>query len=91
MRKLSPLRSGAFRFSLMVTGIFVVGAMALLFLADRAVDGYASEVARDSVAADVAELSDEDRASDRATGGERSLMSLASAAGHRLLVRGPER
>jgi len=65
MRRPSPLRSGAFRFALMVAGVFAVGTTALLFTADRAVNRYASEVARDSVAAETAVLRDEDSASGR--------------------------
>jgi hypothetical protein len=62
MRRLSPLRSGAFRFALMVAAIFTVGAAALLFMVEQSVSRYASEVARDSVAAEVAVLRGESRA-----------------------------
>ncbi len=65
MLRLSPLRSGAFRFALMVAAVFAVGAAALVLVAERAVSRYATEVASDGVAAEVAVLRDEDKISDR--------------------------
>ena len=66
MRRINALRSGAFRFALLIALVFAVGSGALLFVVDRAVQRYASEVAADGVAAEVAVLVDEDRASGRA-------------------------
>lgn len=66
MRRINALRSGAFRFALLIALVFAVGSGALLLVVDRAVQQYASEVAADSVAAEVAVLVDEDRASGRA-------------------------
>lgn len=66
MRMLRPLRSGAFRFALVVATLFAVGTTALLVIAGRIVTNYATEVARDSVTAEVAVLSDEDRESSQA-------------------------
>ena len=65
MVRLSPLRSGAFRFALLMALIFAAGSAALLAVVDHAVSHYASEVATDTVAAEVAVLADEDRASGR--------------------------
>lgn len=65
MWRLSPLRSGAFRFALMVAAVFAIGTIALSFMVEHAVSGYATEVASDSIAAEVAVMQDEDRASDR--------------------------
>ncbi|QYE33105.1 HAMP domain-containing histidine kinase (plasmid) [Polymorphobacter sp. PAMC 29334] len=58
---MSPLRSGAFRFSLLMATVFAIGTVALLVVVDRTVYRYATEVADDSVAAEVAILVDEDR------------------------------
>lgn len=66
MSKVSAFRSGAFRFALMVTAVFAVGTIAVLFLVERTVTDYATEVARDSVMTEVAILREEDRASGRA-------------------------
>lgn len=66
MRRLSPLRSGAFRFALLVTAIFAVGTMALLYMVDQTVNGYATEVASDSISTEVAVMQGEDRSADRA-------------------------
>ena len=62
MRRLSPLRSGAFRFALMMAAIFAVGAIALLFMVEQSVSRYASEVTNDSIVAEVAVLREESRA-----------------------------
>lgn len=62
MRRLSPLRSGAFRFALMMAAIFAVGAIALLFMVEQSVSRYASEVANDGIVAEVAVLREESRA-----------------------------
>lgn len=66
MRKTSPLRSGAFRFALLVAAIFAIGAAAVLLMVERTVGSYASEVARDSITTEAAVLLDEDRGSGRA-------------------------
>ena len=66
MRKLSLLRSGAFRFAILIAAIFAIGAGVLLVQVERSVDLYATEVASDSVAAEVAVLQGEDRAAGRA-------------------------
>nr|WP_295660747.1 ATP-binding protein [Polymorphobacter sp.] len=63
---MSPLRSGAFRFALLMAVAFAVASTALLLVVDRTVQRYASEVADDSVSAEVATLVDEDRAAGRA-------------------------
>lgn len=61
MRRFSPFRSGAFRFALMMAAIFAIGATALLILVEHAVSQYATEVANDNIAAEVAVLRDESR------------------------------
>lgn len=66
MRKLSPLRSGAFRFAFMVAAVFAIGAVALSIMVTLAVSQYATEVASDSVSAEVAVLRDEARSSGKA-------------------------
>ena len=66
MRRVSPLSSGAFRFALLMAMVFAVGTAALLLVVDQAVSRYASEVANDSAAAELAVLADEDRAAGRA-------------------------
>ena len=58
MPRLSPLRSGAFRFALLMAVAFAVASTALLLVVDRTVQRYASEVADDSVSAEVATLVD---------------------------------
>ncbi|MDH7974481.1 HAMP domain-containing sensor histidine kinase [Sphingomonas sp. AR_OL41] len=63
MRRFSPLRSGAFRFALMLAGIFAIGAAALLLMVEQSVSRYAGEVANDAIVAEVAILRDESRAS----------------------------
>ncbi|OJU15117.1 MAG: hypothetical protein BGN95_03125 [Sphingomonas sp. 66-10] len=65
MRKLSPFSSGAFRFALLVALVFAAGTFALLYAVERAVSGYATEVASDSVSAEVAVIEDEDRVAGR--------------------------
>jgi len=62
MLSLSPFRSGAFRFALLMATAFAIGTIALLVVVDRTVHRYATEVADDSVAAEVAILVDELRA-----------------------------
>lgn len=66
MRKLSLLRSGAFRFAILIAAIFAIGTIVLLIQVERSVNGYATEVANDSISAEVAVLRDEDRAGGRA-------------------------
>ncbi len=66
MSKVSAFRSGAFRFALMVAAVFAVGTIAVLFLVERTVSNYATEVARDSITTEVSVLREEDRASERA-------------------------
>ena len=66
MRKLSLLRSGAFRFAILIAAIFAIGTVVLLFQVERSVDGYATEVADDTISAEVAVLRDEDRTVGRA-------------------------
>ncbi len=66
MRRISPLRSGAFRFALIVAAVFAVGTIAILFMVDKTVNGYAIEVARDNISAEVAVIRGEDRTTDRA-------------------------
>jgi signal transduction histidine kinase len=73
MPKVSAFRSGAFRFALMVAAVFAVGTIAVLFLVERTVSNYATEVARDSVTTEVSVLREEDRASGRA----RTIESIA--------------
>lgn len=59
MWNLSPLRSGAFRFALMVAAVFALGTVAVAIMVEHAVSNYASEAATDSVSAEVAVLKDE--------------------------------
>ena len=66
MRLPDALRSGAFRFALLMAAVFAIGAAALLVVLEREVSQYAAEVARDGVAAEVAVLRDEDRSAGRA-------------------------
>ena len=66
MRKPSLLRSGAFRFAILIAAIFAIGTGALLLQVERSVNRYATEVASDSVAAEVAVLRGEDRVAGRA-------------------------
>lgn len=66
MMRHSPFRSGAFRFALMLAGVFVVGTIALLVIIERAVNGYASELTDDSISAEIAVLTDEARTASRA-------------------------
>ena len=61
MPRISPLRSGAFRFALMVAAIFALGTVILFFTVEGGVTRYATEVARDAVSTEVAVLVDEDR------------------------------
>ena len=61
MPRLSPLRSGAFRFALLIAAVFAVGTVALILMAERAVSGYATEVASDSISEEVAVLREEGR------------------------------
>jgi signal transduction histidine kinase len=73
MQRFSPLRSGAFRFALMVAGIFAAGTIALLFMVEQSVSRYATEVAKDRIAAEVAVLREESRA----TGTAETIRSVA--------------
>ena len=66
MRKLSLLRSGAFRFAILIAAIFAIGTSVLLVQVERSVSRYATEVASDSVAAELAVLQGEDRTAGRA-------------------------
>lgn len=52
MRAPSPLRSGAFRFALMVAAVFAIGTVALLAMVEHEVSGYATEVLSDTIAAE---------------------------------------
>ena len=61
MRKVSLLRSGAFRFAILIAAIFAIGTGVLLVEVERSVNRYATEVASDSVAAELAVLQGEDR------------------------------
>ncbi len=65
MRKVSLLRSGAFRFAILIAAIFAIGTGVLLAQVERSVNRYATEVASDSVAAEIAVLRGEDRAAGR--------------------------
>jgi signal transduction histidine kinase len=65
MRMANLLRSGAFRFAILICAIFAIGTGALLFKVERSVSGYAMEVASDSVATEVATLRDEDKVAGR--------------------------
>lgn len=65
MRKLSLLRSGAFRFAILIAAIFAIGTGVLLVEVERSVGRYATEVASDSVAAELAVLQGEDRTAGR--------------------------
>ena len=66
MRKLRLLRSGAFRFAILIAVIFSIGTGVLLVEVERSVNRYAAEVASDSVTAELAVLQGEDRAAGRA-------------------------
>ena len=66
MPRSSLLRSGAFRFAILIAAIFATGTSFLLVQLERSVNGYATEVANDSVAAEVAVLRNEDRVAGRA-------------------------
>ena len=66
MRKASLLRSGAFRFALLIAAIFAIGTGVLLAQVEQSVGRYATEVASDSVAAELAVLQGEDRTAGRA-------------------------
>lgn len=66
MRKASLLRSGAFRFAILIAAIFATGTGVLLVEVERSVNRYATEVASDSVAAELAVLQGEDRTAGRA-------------------------
>jgi len=66
MRKLSLLRSGAFRFAILIAAIFAIGTGVLLAQVEQSVNRYATEVASDSVAAELAVLQGEDRTAGRA-------------------------
>ena len=66
MRKASLLRSGAFRFAILIAAIFAIGTGVLLAQVERSVNRYATEVASDSVAAELAVLQGEDRTAGRA-------------------------
>ena len=66
MVRISTLRSGAFRFALLIAVIFAAGSIALLAVVDRTVSHYAGEVATDTVTAELEVLVDEDRSSGRA-------------------------
>ena len=66
MRKLSLLRSGAFRFAILIAAIFAIGTTVLLVEVERSVSRYATELASDSVAAELAVLQGEDRTAGRA-------------------------
>ena len=65
MRKLSLLRSGAFRFAILIAAIFAIGTGVLLIEVEQSVNRYATEVANDSVAAELAVLQGEDRTAGR--------------------------
>ena len=65
MRKVSLLRSGAFRFAILIAAIFAIGTGILLVAVERSVNRYATEVASDSVAAELAVLQGEDRTAGR--------------------------
>ena len=66
MRKLSLLRSGAFRFAILIASIFAIGTGVLLAQVERSVGRYATELTSDSVAAELAVLQGEDRTAGRA-------------------------
>ena len=66
MRQTSLLRSGAFRFAVLLAVIFAIGTVVLLIEVERSVEGYATEVANDSISTEVAALRDEDRTAGRA-------------------------
>lgn len=66
MRRPSPLRSGAFRFALLVALVFSAGTITLLYAVERAVSSYATEVASDGVSVEVSVIQDEDRSAGRA-------------------------
>ena len=66
MRNASLLRSGAFRFAILIAAIFAIGTGVLLAQVEQSVNRYATEVASDSVAAELAVLQGEDRTAGRA-------------------------
>ena len=66
MRNASLLRSGAFRFAILIAAIFAIGTGVLLVEVERSVNRYATEVASDSVAAELAVLQGEERTAGRA-------------------------
>ena len=47
MGKASILRSGAFRFAILISAIFAIGSSVLLYQVERSVNRYATEVALD--------------------------------------------
>ena len=66
MPRSSLLRSGAFRFAILIAAIFAIGTSVLLVQVESSVNRYAAEVANDSATAEVAVLSNEDRVAGRA-------------------------
>lgn len=66
MRTTSLLRSGAFRFAMLMAAIFVIGTIALLMRVEHSVNRYATEAVSDGITAEVAVLRDEDHAVGRA-------------------------
>lgn len=65
MRPLDMLRSGAFRFALLLATVFALGAIGLLLIMNRAVSGYAIEATVGGLQTEVAILAAEDRAEGR--------------------------
>ena len=65
MRWTDTLGSGAFRFALLVAGMFAIGSLALLAVVDGSVARYAAEATRGSLSAETAALVDDDRAGGR--------------------------
>ena len=80
----SALRSGAFRFAIMLAAVFAVGSIALLLLVEHSVGGYAAEVARDSVRTEALVLRDEQQA-DGLPGLIRSIKRRQGASSERQL------
>jgi signal transduction histidine kinase len=61
MRRANSLRSGAFRFAILIAALFAIGTVVLLVTVEHAVGSYSSEAASDSVSSEAAVLAEEDR------------------------------
>lgn len=84
MRKLSLLRSGSFRFAILIAAIFAIGTAALLVQVEHSVTRYATEVTSDSVSAEVEVLRSEDRTEGRSQMIQSILLRERAAREHQL-------